>query len=299
MAEILTGPDCSHHQGVVDWRAVKNDGHAFAFCKLTDNVSYRYLNWGLENIPKARATGLITGAYHWLAAGPNGELRDPAAQAREFLGALRLVGGPNGLLCAVDVERQTGGSGVTISLPKIDSVKEFARTFFAGSAGHPLIVYSGKWYWVLIGNPYAADIGVLWHSEYEPSVAEVRDGPELDHYGGWPGATFWQFTSNDQGLGMDVAGVNGLCDLNRFFGTREQLLALTRPGKSVITPTPYKGDDEVFIFSCTEAKKPVFFCGGGKAVGLNEQSDLATFANLPHFKLDLDTYNVFVNTYRP
>lgn len=235
--EILTGPDCSWHQGVVDWNKVRGGGHSFGVCKLTDATSYRHVDWGLANIPKVRSAGLIPGAYHWLDAGPNGELRNPREQARYFVDSLRKVGGPAGIFPVVDQELERDSNGAVVSKPMIDSTHIFADEFYKLGGMRLAFVYTGKWYWDLIGNPYAANVARLWHSEYEPTIAEVADGPELDHYGGWTHAKMWQFTSNDRGLGMDVPGVDGLCDLNRFFGSRDELLALTRPNL-VSTPDP-------------------------------------------------------------
>lgn len=49
------------------------------------------------------------------------------------------------------------------------------------------------------------------------------------------------------------------------------------------------------MFLYTSAGKPVFFCHAGRSVGLNEASDVPTFAeaDVPTFKLDDDTYAKF------
>jgi lysozyme len=246
---VITGPDCSRHQGVVDWAAVRRGGHTFAWCKLTDGLAYRFVDWGRTNLPKVRAAGLVPGAYHWLDAGPNGELHDPRGQARYFVAEIANAGGIAGLMCALDVELERNTAGSVISNPEIDSVSLFADEFRRLTNNHPLVIYTGGWYWRGIGNPTGAGLGPLWHSEYEPTRAEVDDGPELDSYGGWTQATFWQFTSNDQGLGMDVPGVSTLCDLNIFYGDPTALAALT--GVSVPAP-PVPEEDLMLIVQCNE-----------------------------------------------
>lgn len=216
---MITGPDCSRHQGVVDWNAVKADGHTFAFIKLTDGVNYKYIDWGRTNLPKVKAAGLISGAYHWLSKWDN-----PIQQARVYVAEVNRLGGFRGVVPIVDVEKDVDGS-----FPNIEQVRAFANEFHRLVPGRTMLIYTGKWFWAsnsYLGNPYGANLGLLWHSEYELSVAEVEDGPELDSYGGWTRATVWQFTSNDVGLGMDVAGVSGRCDLNRFFGTMDDLRRL-------------------------------------------------------------------------
>ena len=216
----ITGPDCSHHQGTVDWAQVKVAGHAFGICKLTDNLAYRFVAWGRANVPLVRAAGLIPGAYHWLHTG------DGAAQARVYVAEVNRLGGFTPMLPVVDVEVDEDGTH-----PSYPTVLAYCAEHHRLVPGRTLIVYTGRWFWVdILGNPPAPPGTVLWHSEYEPSLAEVADGPELDGYGGWGDATLWQFTSNDQGLGMDVPGVSGSCDLNRFFGTTDDLLALAGGG---------------------------------------------------------------------
>jgi lysozyme len=221
MTSLISGPDCSRHQGVVDWGQVKAAGHAFAIVKLTDGLVYRYVTWGRENLPKVRTAGLVPGAYHWLY-GP----QDGAAQARVYVDEVNRLGGFCGLLAVVDVERDEDGS-----VPSYACVTAFCAEWHRLVPGRTLILYTGRWFWRdILGDPPAPPGTVLWHSEYEPSLAEVADGPELDRYGGWTDATLWQFTSNDAGLGMDVPGVSTLCDLNRFFGTYDDLLALAGGG---------------------------------------------------------------------
>lgn len=65
----------------------------------------------------------------------------------------------------------------------------------------------------------------------------------------------------------------------------------------ISTPDPSEEDDEMFLYSTSG--KPVMFCAGGKSVGLNEASDLTTFASneIKHLRLDLDTFEVFLRTY--
>lgn len=206
----LAGIDVSRHQGYVDWTAVAR-AKDFAFVKATDGIRYPYIGWFRENWPRLRATeGIVAGAYHWLTGA------DPAAQARYFVAEL---GNVDGVLCALDVERDTDGS-----FPTIDKVRGFATEFARLTDGHPLVIYSGSWFWKsYLGNPRGVDLGPLWHAEYETSQAEIDDGPELEGYGGWPYATFWQYTSSGS-----CPGVAGAVDLDVFYGRPEDLHALTQ-----------------------------------------------------------------------
>jgi hypothetical protein len=58
-------------------------------------------------------------------------------------------------------------------------------------------------------------------------------------------------------------------------------------------------EDDMFTFG--SPGKPVFFVAGGRAVGLNELSNLASISStvtLPHLELDDDTYQQFINVFR-
>nr|NIQ55234.1 hypothetical protein [Gemmatimonadota bacterium]NIR37543.1 hypothetical protein [Actinomycetota bacterium]NIS32054.1 hypothetical protein [Actinomycetota bacterium]NIU67126.1 hypothetical protein [Actinomycetota bacterium]NIW28905.1 hypothetical protein [Actinomycetota bacterium] len=204
-------------QGDPDYEQVAAAGYRYAIAKATEGTSYLWEHWWHRNHPRITAAGLTLGAYHFLRT------RDPAGQARYFVST---VGDFHGRIAALDVERHPTGD-----TPGIGHVREFADEFARLVPGHPLVIYTGRWYWRdLIGDPYGAGIGPLWHSEYETSQAEIDDGPEADRYGGWDGCTLWQFTS----IGS-VPGVGGHCDINMLRrGTLADLTGTTEDDM----PTP-------------------------------------------------------------
>lgn len=210
----VTGVDASHHQGTVDWARVHAAGHSFAFLKATEGISYSFTPWWAANAPRAAAAGLVVGAYHFLRAGP-----DPAAQARYYVAT---VGSFAGRLAAVDVETAKDGSK-----PTAGQARAFAAEFHRLVGDHPLLIYTGRWYWRdTIGNPPGADIGPLWHSDYT--------APPEPLYGGWAGWTIWQHTSSGS-----CPGIAGPCDLNRFAGDRAALLSLTQEDTVAITEAEF------------------------------------------------------------
>jgi len=237
---VLTGPDVSRHQGPVNWQEVKDAGHTFAFCKATDGTSYRYTNYFHTQFARMQDVGLVPGAYHWLQPGSG------AAQARYFV---ETVGDFTGVLAVVDVEKNPSGT-----YPSIGTVYEFAAEFARLTGGHTLIVYTGAWFWVgYLRDPQGSQIGPLWHSEYDGSTPDspaVANGPEMDNYGGWASATFWQHTSS--GL---CPGISTRCDLNIFYGDLAYLNALANGTSAVPKPvppthvTPSKDDDMPWIHS--------------------------------------------------
>ena len=243
---MLTGPDCSRHQGTVHWTAVRGAGHSFAIIKATEGTSYSYVGWYHGNAPKVRAAGLTLGAYHFLRTG-NG-----AAQARYFSS---VVGDLTGTLAVLDVETAANGTK-----PTIGDVRGFAGEFRRLHPGHPLVVYTGRWYWVgVMENPHGADIGPLWHSEYEPSP---DSGPDLDRYGGWPGATIWQWTSSGS-----CPGVSGRCDLNVFYGTHDDLAVLcgAKAGGGP-APKPPEEKRRMYAIRSTDESRPWAVCSDNGAV---------------------------------
>jgi len=233
---VLSGPDVSHHQGAVNWTGVRNAGHFFCWCKATEGVSFRDSRYP-TNKANSRSAGLIHGAYHFLRVG------DGAAQARFFLST---TGGPDGIMCALDVESALDGSNPTIS-----DCNEFANEFWRLTNGHPLVVYTGHWYWVgRIGNPRGAHLGALWHSEYEPNPST---GPDLDRYGGWTGALFWQWTSSGS-----CPGISGRCDLNVFYGDQTDLLRLTT-SQPLPQPPPPEEDDMITVIAANGGVAPRYW----------------------------------------
>jgi len=237
---MLTGPDVSHWQGAVNWNAVKGAGHTFAFTKITDGDSYGWTGYGKSQLAGMKAAGLVPGVYHWLT-----DYDDPKAQAQFFV---RTVGDFTGVLAALDVE-----VGPNNSEPTAAQAVEFAREFARLTGGHPLVLYTGHWYWVgHLGNPQGSQIGPLWHSQYSSA-------PTKGSYGGWSGPTFWQHTSSGS-----CPGIGGRCDLNQFYGDRAALLALTGAGKAPAS-IPAPTDSPVTPEEILEMPYPVVAVSGDSA----------------------------------
>ncbi|MDA8218595.1 MAG: glycoside hydrolase family 25 protein [Dehalococcoidales bacterium] len=234
----LLGVDVAGVNGrVVDAKALKNEGLVFAFAKVSEGVTFADPLWQ-KNRDAILGQGLVCGGYHFL------NRTDPAAQVASFLGKLGVD--PYSLLLAVDVE--TGLSGIG---PNFATVLSFADEFKRALPGHPLIVYSGGWYWRgIMGNPDGSHIGPLWDSSYIAGKALCsrlyktggKDGKGVTPtyfkaYGGWSLETrvIRQFSSTGTSGGM------GGVDCDAFWGTVDELRGLM--GKRPVAPPVVIPDD--------------------------------------------------------
>ena len=232
----LHGVDVSRWQGRVDWARVAREGFAFATARATKGAGELDPEWA-RNRDGMRAAGLVCGGYHVLTRD------DPADQVGHFL---RALGEPEGQLIQVDVEPYTVPGSTARVEPRWADLVEFMRLLRLRVSTHPVLLYSGRWFWRdrawPTRDPNGAALGaLLWDSRYVP--ASVPTGPaSVMHatigdpvawrrrgYGGWSEATVMQFT--------DRAAVAGKrMDADAFYGTPDQLLELAvarRPAPGV------------------------------------------------------------------
>lgn len=92
----VRGVDVSHHQGAIDWTALKTDGIAFAYIKATEGGDFSDPNFAGNWRGAARA-GIARGAYHFFTL-----CRKGSAQARHFIAVVPKT--PGALPPAVDLE---------------------------------------------------------------------------------------------------------------------------------------------------------------------------------------------------
>ncbi|MGJ8536617.1 MAG: GH25 family lysozyme [Parasphingopyxis sp.] len=90
------GVDVSHHQGTIDWIALREGGVSFAYIKATEGGDWRDPMFD-ENWHGAEAAGIRRGAYHFFTLCRSGE-----AQAANFINAI--PNDHNALAPVVDLE---------------------------------------------------------------------------------------------------------------------------------------------------------------------------------------------------
>lgn len=203
--------DISHHNSagghILDFEKAKAAGMIAVFHKATEGLTLPDDKYQ-EMKQKARAAGLLWGAYHF------GHMEDGAAQADYFLS---MIGDDDGVLPVLDFERPAASKKRKKPLPPMtvdqaiafcDRIKE-KRGKYPGLYGGSLIKDD-----VGYQNVEKLANSWLWLSEYGSRARLPK---------GWNTWTFWQFT--DGNIGPDTQPVPGIgpADRELFNGDEAQL----------------------------------------------------------------------------
>jgi lysozyme len=191
----VRGIDVSHHQGRINWTAVKRDGIRFVFIKATEGGDWTDPQFQ-RNWTSARQAGILRGAYHYYRPQTHS-----AVQARHFLRRVKV--GPNDLPPVLDVEATDGVSNATLRR----GVRNWLRIVEAETGKRPIIYVSRRF-----APRLAAEFGdyPLWIADYRGT------GPAVPR--GWRRWTFWQHSERGR-----VSGIRTPVDRNWFRGTLEEL----------------------------------------------------------------------------
>ena len=192
------GIDVSHHQGTIDWQAVKatetqNYPIRFVFMKATEGGDYKDRRFA-ENFREAREAGLVRGAYHFY--NPN---TDPIRQADFFISQVTLEKGD--LAPVLDIERKPRNKAQL----QADLIK-FLNRLEQHYGVRPIIYTSYRYMERYLDSPEFARYP-LWIAHYYVEA--------LSYEGSWQ---FWQHT--DYGT---VPGITESVDLNVFNGSLSDL----------------------------------------------------------------------------
>jgi len=201
----VRGVDVSHHQGRIDWSAVRAAGIAFAFIKASEGADHRDREFD-RNWVGARQVGLSRGAYHFFTFCSPG-----AAQAENFIAA---VGGSFGELPPVaDVEF----AGNCRQWESIDRIREELRSFLGrleeSARVRPILYFTEDAHSRILEGHF--DAYPIWPRSVLLPLSESR-------FGSW---LFWQFADNGR-----VRGIDTLADLNVFRGAQVEFESLVRAG---------------------------------------------------------------------
>lgn len=198
----IHGIDVSHHQGEIDWEAVKATDKQeypirFVFMKATEGGDHKDRLFA-DNFRQAREVGLVRGAYHFY--NPN---TDPIRQADFFISQVKLETGD--LAPVLDIERKPRSKAQL----QADLVK-FLNRLEQHYGVKPIIYTSYKYRLHYLDTPELSSYP-LWIAHYYVDALSY-DGP-------WQ---FWQHT--DYGT---IPGIEENVDLNVFNGSWNDLLRYT------------------------------------------------------------------------
>jgi hypothetical protein len=157
VTEWLIDAHCTYQAGL-DVEKLAEEGYSALVVKATQGSSGYWAPAAFDDwIRRARAAGMIPGAYHWI------NNSDPIQQVDYFLRRLQSVGGPDGMLIQLDCEdTATPATAATVTL----WIREWNRR----TGNHPLLFYSGAWWYpAKLGSFQVAKVASnvhQWDSHY-------------------------------------------------------------------------------------------------------------------------------------
>jgi len=191
--------DVSHHQGNIDWAAVKQAGIQCVMIKATQGLTKDSL-WEV-NRDGAKAQGLLVIPYTFLtpAAGA-------AAQAQFFVETAGLAAG---MPAALDWEGDNAPDAAfveQVGLAVVEVIRRDPLGYWGGSPPAPPTALMKRW--------------PRWIQRYG-----ANDGnPDMNHRPTEPWL-FWQYSSN-----QEVDGITGMVDASLFSGSEAELKAWCQTG---------------------------------------------------------------------
>lgn len=198
MKKPIVGIDISHHNGSLDFVAMKKAGIEFVYAKATQGAGFRDPKFR-ENVFKSKAAGIPIGAYHYLSPDI-----DAIAQIHNFLDAI------NGMdldLCPVlDWEEKSHVPAKTqaaIASLWLESIEKKVNKV-------PMI-YTGPYFFQDdMKSPKCFDKYRLWIAHYNVTEPKIPKP--------WTKCDVHQFTESGK-----ISGVKGNFDKNVLHCTLEDL----------------------------------------------------------------------------
>jgi len=195
------GIDVSYHQGTINWSAVAASGVEFAFVRLSDGARFRDPRFAI-NWEQAKSAGVIRGAYQFFR--PN---QNVAQQAQMMIDAIGTYT-PGDLPPVIDVE----ATGNLRPAQVAAKVRQWVDAVESALDVKP-IIYSGKYFWRdQVGGDTSFESNPLWIAQYTSLCPDIPSP--------WTRWTFWHHSARGT-----VPGIRERVDLNKFNGSRAQLLA--------------------------------------------------------------------------
>ena len=201
----VMGIDVSHHQDRIDWERLRNakvNGYPIRFVaiKATEGSNHfdDYFN---DNFHRAKANGLIRGAYHYYKTN-----KSATTQSEFFLRQVHLLEGD--LPPILDIEERGEKPLREFRNDVLTWLAEVEHAY-----GVPPIIYTGYRFKVDYLSGPEFDRYPLWIAHYYKK--------ELEYKGEW---LMWQYTDCGK-----VDGIKGHVDFNIFNGDMKALVEQTLP----------------------------------------------------------------------
>jgi lysozyme len=206
--KAVWGIDVSHHQGRIQWDALRGQGLSFVYMKATEGDYMADPNF-LENWQGAARAGLARGAYHFYDLCGRG-----AAQAAEFI---RLVPrSPGSLPPAIDLEPSAGCKRLPSRKSLLKELAAYSRKVRSRYGKAPVLYITYEYYERYLKG--AKHDYLLWIPDY-------KRAPILPDRKPW---TFWQVSNK-----AAVRGIKGPVDVNLFRGSAAQFAFLGKPAPAL------------------------------------------------------------------
>jgi lysozyme len=211
--QTIMGVDVSHYDGTIDWTKAHAAGVEFAFMKATEGLTITDGTYA-TNLAGARAAGVIAGAYHFFRANLDG-----TQQADFFVSVIGTVP-PDALPPVIDLETTDGQSASAIA----SAALEFLARVEQRTGRTPLIYTTPSFFTSTLGSPSGFSHYPVWIAHWTTTCPNVPSA-----WSDWP---FWQYTDSGS-----VNGISTPVDLDKFNGTRDDLIAFLGLATDGGTPT--------------------------------------------------------------
>jgi lysozyme len=197
---------------VTNWTALAAADVHFVYLKATEGATYTdpaFSNYWRQ----AKTAGVRRGAYHFFRP-----LTSPEDQADQFCNVIGNLE-PGDLPPALDLEETVPAPDQWPSVPaeqRVALVLRFLERLTNHCGIQPIIYTRRGWIASYLPNPTALAGYRIWLADYRGQDTPAIPAP-------WQRWTFWQHS--DSGT---VPGVQRWVDLNRFFGSAEDLTTLSK-----------------------------------------------------------------------
>lgn len=203
---IVKGIDVSHHNPILNWEIIMEQGISFAYIKATESISHEDRNYPY-NYDLAKKTNIKVGSYHFYTFGLSG-----LEQARHFIKKAKHKKGD--LIPAIDVEHSPANpyskdeQYITLVVHELRILEQTLYEYF----GVRPIIYTNKDCYKLYIKDNFRD-NLIW-------MCDLHNEPS-DNIKNW---RIWQFSHEG-----NLPGIEGKIDFNYYRFSFDQLKELLLP----------------------------------------------------------------------